>query len=1634
MSIRVSVLYVFLVSLITSAYAQLSQVDQFRFIENKGQWHSHAQFISPIPDGSIILSENEIYYHFIDGNKQKEVLEESHHGNLEDQTIPTHTFKMSFEGSQKPTFNPTEALIEKRNFLRGNDPSKWAQNITAYQTVTYTGIYPGIDFTITEKNRTVKYEFVVAPGSKPKTIQLAYKGVNAISILNEQLVIQTSLGNVIDDKPFAYQMIGDKRKKISCEYVLKDNILSYKLGKYDKNTPLVIDPKLIFSTSSGSFADNWGNTACFDRRGNLYTGGTLFRTSNGDFGTPLPNGFPTTIGAAQNTFQGGDTDMAIMKFDSSGTFLQYSTIIGGSDAEIPTSTVVNENDELYILGTTASPDFPVTPGAFDTQFEGSNGTLTWFVNGVEVGTGTTYTGPINDGDEIYARLNSGYSCENEKQQQSNSIFMQTPASPQVSITASSEAFCPGDAVSFTANTTNSTSPTYEWFLNGNPTGINSPNFTLTPANDNDSIRVVVTDASCSPTNSSDTSDYIILTSALAGSPTATITPDHFPVCTGEEYTFNAVTTLGGDAGSFAWRINGLFFSNDSSITASGFINTDQITLDFTPSLTCLATTTVTSNTITVDNSSGPITPTANLIIRPYSDCDINVKLEVEGENLGSSPFYQWVINNSFQLLSGTRRDTFELAKKYIETLPMEAWVTSSSGCAVPNFVISNKVFANNVDALSSDFKITASTDSICGITPITFTADVDQIESQNYSPVGGYAFDRGTDIVVIHLSADGTTILDATYVGGIGNDGILETFSVLTNNYGDQLRGDVNLDSLGNVYVASVSASADFPTVNAAQPTFGGGQTDAVIFKMDPTLSTMLFSTYLGGAQSDGAYSIQTNDAREVYVAGGTNSTDFPIAGSPLYPSRLGDVDGFVSRFSNNGSTLLSSTLLGTPQFDQSYFVQLDTLSNAYVLGQTLGDYPHLKSKYRNPNSGLFLQKLSPDLSTSIYSTVLGDEDSTDEIRPNISPTAFLVNECENIFISGWGGEVNNSFTYTIRLGTITYQFPVYNGGYTFNMPLTSNAFQSTTDGSDFYLMALLKDADSLIYSTYFGGNQTEEHVDGGTSRFDFKGIVYQSVCANCGGNTDFPTFPDDGSQATYPKRNESNNCNNGVFKFDLATLEADFEYDEFCEPNTITFANLTDGGIDFLWDFGDGNSDFTLLPDTVWHTYDDPGTYIVTLIATDLTTCVGRDTVTKEVFVPEFFTANSQIDTLCEGSIQNLALLDFDPEFGYKWNPSSQLNNDSIYNPDFTADSSIQYLITVTDTNGCTKVDTFTIVVLPEVIADFEPIDNCAFQKIQLANTSQNATSYEWKIGNIETFSTDKKDTITRILPTGIYVITLQAFNDSTCNKSDFADTQTLAVLDSVAAAGDTTMCKWETANPRVIVGNNPVWEAIPSLSCTNCTNPKATPLVSTNYVVSITQDTCVDRDTVKVEIIPYDLPLVVIDVDPPRCFTDTVLFEGFIESNDCECCEGIKSYLWTFDDGTTSTEANPKKLYTSEGTYTTSLEIIARDTVFTSTSISLLASDSCIKNIYIPNAFTPNNDNENDILFVRAVGIVQLDFHLFNRWGEEVFTTTSRLHGWNGTYKGAIMSPQVFTYTCHATYYDGEEFHQEGNVTLLE
>ena len=161
---------------------------------------------------------------------------------------------------------------------------------------------------------------------------------------------------------------------------------------------------------------------------------------------------------------------------------------------------------------------------------------------------------------------------------------------------------------------------------------------------------------------------------------------------------------------------------------------------------------------------------------------------------------------------------------------------------------------------------------------------------------------------------------------------------------------------------------------------------------------------------------------------------------------------------------------------------------------------------------------------------------------------------CGNIYISGWGGSTNR----TGNNPNLT--------GYTFGMPITFDAIQTATDGSDFYLMVLSKDAENLLYGTYFGGS-ANEHVDGGTSRFDKNGIVYQAVCASCGfPNTNFPTTPGSWSQV-----DNSNNCNLGVFKLDIYIPPSIISVDASptasgCVPLTVNFQSASLSGCWFFF------------------------------------------------------------------------------------------------------------------------------------------------------------------------------------------------------------------------------------------------------------------------------------------------------------------------------------------------------------------------------------------------------------------------------------------------------------------------------------
>jgi hypothetical protein len=384
-----------------------------------------------------------------------------------------------------------------------------------------------------------------------------------------------------------------------------------------------------------------------------------------------------------------------------------------------------------------------------------------------------------------------------------------------------------------------------------------------------------------------------------------------------------------------------------------------------------------------------------------------------------------------------------------------------------------------------------------------------------------YDLPNGSDLVITRLSAAGDSLVGSTFLGGTDNDGLLDATDPaprLCHNYGDYFRGDVLLDRSGNVFVASTTNSNDFPTANGFGSSYRGGRTDAVVASFSPTLSSLRWSSLLGGAGADAAYSVQLDRSGGVFVAGGTTSADFPTTGAAYQRALGGDVDGFVAHISANGQTLQQATYLGTAAYDQAYFLQLDTQGEVYLLGQTLGTVPVSPGRYGVAGSRQYVQKLSARLDSLRFSTVVGSG------RPTIdfSPTAFLVDECNRVYISGWGGGENRN----ARFG--------FTNGHVAGLPISPNAVQATTDSADFYLAQYGPEMSRLQYATFLGNDGGEgDHVDGGTCRFDPRGFVYHAVCS-CGmQGSGFPIPP---GANTYSAIKANFNCNNAAFKMNFET------------------------------------------------------------------------------------------------------------------------------------------------------------------------------------------------------------------------------------------------------------------------------------------------------------------------------------------------------------------------------------------------------------------------------------------------------------------------------------------------------------------
>lgn len=646
----------------------------------------------------------------------------------------------------------------------------------------------------------------------------------------------------------------------------------------------------------------------------------------------------------------------------------------------------------------------------------------------------------------------------------------------------------------------------------------------------------------------------------------------------------------------------------------------------------------------------------------------------------------------------------------------------------------------------------------------------------------------GWDIVVSKLSPAGSALVASTYMGGTADDGVnFDSTEVgyghLKFNYGDDARSEVQVDNLGNVYVAGCTNSTNFPVTPTAIASTLTGLQAGVVFKLNPAMTSLLWSTYLNGAGDDAGYVLAFNPSQSsVYVGGGTNSTNFPVGTGGWQPTYMGDsADGYILKFKNSAPyNVQKGTYIGTSNYDQVYGLQVDRNGNVYAMGQSLGGtFPITSGVYSNASSSQFIIKLDSNLATDLISTVYG---SGDPLHTNISPVAFLVDTCENVYVSGWGGDIMGLLP---RCGTTT------------SMPVTSDAFQSTTDGYDFYFIVLGPGMTTLRYATFYGRNAPGgfgEHVDGGTSRFDKRGIVYQGICANCGGSAG-PPFPT--TAGVWAPTSMSTNCNEAGLKiaFNIGPVEVHIAAGPStsgCAPLTVNFVNSTTNALTYWWNFGDGSAPVTSFSPT--HTFTAAGTYTVTLAAANASACFQTEdtayliiNVDTNKITPNF---NYEITDSCGPFIVSFTntstttVSGSTPSYTWYFGDGASFSGDVPPAHNYADTGYYDVLLVMAQAGACKTPDSVQRrihIYYQRVSASLSLPDSvCLGQAVSPTGGPINATNVTWTYGDTSAGSGTMPPHVYGAV--GTYTVTMVAENPGACNGSDTA-IRTITVLPAPTA-----------------------------------------------------------------------------------------------------------------------------------------------------------------------------------------------------------------------------------------------------------
>jgi len=268
----------------------------------------------------------------------------------------TQVVEFEFLNSNDVVPNGIGKQIHRSNYFFGCDPTKWQTDVPNYNEVYFENIYNQIDLRYYFENNGLKYDFIVHPGGDPAQIAIQIKGSKGLAIApNGDLEIKTDFGDLKDKNLNIYQNTEENKIEVPGQFVLFDSdCYGFDIsGSYDQNKSLVIDP-LLYSTYFGGSSNEFAMDVIVDANDNLLISGY---TDSTDF--PIKDGLNQAPGLSYH-------NLFVLNLSSDGTTLHSSSYFGGSDNETNYAITLDSRGNIYLTGYTISSDFPTTFGAYDT--------------------------------------------------------------------------------------------------------------------------------------------------------------------------------------------------------------------------------------------------------------------------------------------------------------------------------------------------------------------------------------------------------------------------------------------------------------------------------------------------------------------------------------------------------------------------------------------------------------------------------------------------------------------------------------------------------------------------------------------------------------------------------------------------------------------------------------------------------------------------------------------------------------------------------------------------------------------------------------------------------------------------------------------------------------------------------------------------------------------------------------------------------------------------------------------------------------------------------------------------------------------------------------------------------------------